>query len=341
VAPVLSHHPSMKRSLLTLGSVAALVFAPRQSHAQPRGILSYCDFCLCSQSSSPLEWSGSGIRYDVRYTDLSKMYENGQRVTNSDNERETYLTNQFTLNYAPSATYSLTIIAPYATKSASGASEHITNSGIADVTLLGRYNLLAGVSDECSNATADSGCCDQTIRYASIIGGAKLATGSTSFREPGNGELADADLQLGTGTTDALIGAAYLVTTGEWTLSTNALASIPAFGGGANGHKYGNNLNYDVTARYRLFTKSLNGGVIPTTLVGASLRGEWRAKESEDGELEANSGGNVLYVAPNLQLFFTRNLAFDAACWIPVSHNLTGAQLGEAVKILAGVQAGL
>src|ERR1051325_4497268 len=162
---------------LSLCMVAAVAFATLPLSAQPRGILSYCDFCLCSQSSSPLEWSGSGIRYDVRYTDLSKIYADGERIANTDAKRETYLTNSLTVNYAPSSTYSITLIAPYSTKSASGVDEHITNSGIADVTLLGRYNLLAGERDACPNEAANEPCCQPATRYASIIGGAKLATG--------------------------------------------------------------------------------------------------------------------------------------------------------------------
>lgn len=339
MAPSLTSRSAMKISKI-MGVLCLAIFPLQFAAAQPRGIVSECDFCLCSQSSSPLEWSGSGIRYDVRYTDLSRIYANGKLVANNDGEQETYFTNQLTLNYSPSSAYSLTVIAPYSTKSANGADEHITNSGISDVTVLGRYNLFSSANDACPNPSANDACCAPTTHYAAIIGGAKLATGSTSFRNEETGELADADLQLGTGTTDALGGAAYFVSMDAWTFSANALASVPTIGVGANGHKYGNNLNYDVTARYRIVTRSIKSGFWPTTLVGASFRGELRAKEKQDGAQIEDSGGNVLYAAPNLQLFFTRNIAFDASCWIPLRHDLAGTQLGEALKILAGIQAG-
>lgn len=307
--------------------VLMLVCICRSASAQSENLVSRCDFCLCSQGISPLELGGSAVRFDVRYTRLATPLEHGVRVTNPTNVAETYLTNQLSFTYGLAHNLSAIVIVPYARKTESfndpeiGARSFQTE-GLGDLSLLARYNILA------DHEFADT-------RILSVTGGFKFATGRTDLLD--GDEPADADLQLGTGTTDVLVGAGYLLGFEHWSISTNVLTGIRGFGTGANGHVYGNNLNYDVTGRYQFFQSESE-----RTLFGAlALRGEWRGMEIEDGQKIDNSGGNVLYAAPGLQFFYTPAIVVDAAIWIPVSYQLNGSQLGETVKLLAGLQWGL
>jgi hypothetical protein len=53
------------------------------------GIVSECDFCMCSQGISPLAMGGSSLRLDTRYTDLSQQFTDGARVSRQTSKRPT------------------------------------------------------------------------------------------------------------------------------------------------------------------------------------------------------------------------------------------------------------
>ena len=57
-----------------------------------------------------------------------------------------------------------------------------------------------------------------------------------------------------------------------------------------------------------------------------------------DGIPDENSGGNVTYIAPGLQIFFSPYLSFEAAYQYPLIHALPGEQLGEDYRIQTGFQ---
>ena len=273
---------------------------------------------------------GSAVRYDARYTELSREYVNGTRVPNSTNTTETYFTNQMSFTYRVATGLSATLIVPYAHKSESlidpeSGPSSISNAGAGYISLLGRYNLLA------DHKFGDT-------RILSVTAGVKFANGNTTLAE--GDELADADLQLGTGTTDFMAGVGYLLGFDEWSIGANMLAGIRGFGPGANGHVYGDNLNYDITARYRIYQDdaSTSSAIQPAIFGALALRGEWRGYELQDGQRIDDSGGNVTYIAPGMQVFFTPTISFDATVWIPFIHALNGDQVAETVKVLAGLQ---
>jgi hypothetical protein len=302
------------------------------------GLYSECDFCMCSQGISPLEMGGSSLRIDTRYTELSQQYANGAQVANSTNARETYFTNQLSLTEGIASGLCATVIVPFAHKQESSSDPvnslaSISNTGIGDVSLLARYNIIA------DHNFGDT-------RIVSVTGGVKFANGSTSLSYQGASSAmlpADPDVQLGTGTTDFFAGAGVLFGFDNWSIGSNALTGIRGFGSGAAGHVYGDNVNYDVTARYRLYQPEVNqpGTLSPTVFGALGIRGEWRGYELQNGQRIDDSGGDVTYLAPGMQVFFTPRISFDATVWIPVIHALNGNQLGETIKVLAGLQFGL
>ncbi|HZK76680.1 MAG TPA: hypothetical protein VFD13_07205, partial [Candidatus Kapabacteria bacterium] len=134
----------------------------------------------------------------------------------------------------------------------------------------------------------------------------------------------------------------------NWNIEADALGLIHGFGSGASGHTYGSSLNYDVKAEYRLYIDPsfLPTLLSPTVFASFAARGELRSYETQDGQPLDNdslgwSGGNVLYAAPGLELFFAPRVMLDASVWLPVVHALQGNQLGETVKVMAGIQAGI
>ncbi len=303
-----------------------LIFLAGPLSAQPIGIVNACDFCIASQGISPLEMGRTGLRYDVRYLKLSKEYSDGKLVANSSNESEEFFTNQFTLSYQLASDISLIEIVPVATKTARmsetdmNSSETITNTGFGDVLLIGRYNLFADHSLT-------------TTKIVAMSAGLKLPTGGTHFRDAA-GEIADPDMQLGTGSLDAVVAANVLYGTHDLAVAFNTTATFTSKG--ANGHQYGNNVNYDATARYRVYCKM--DDCAPSLFATAGIIGEWRAHELQDGVIDPNSGGNVIYVAPGVQAFLSQSISFEARFQLPIVHALNGDQLGETYKIASGLQ---
>ncbi|HET6401704.1 MAG TPA: transporter [Candidatus Kapabacteria bacterium] len=324
------------------------------AHAQlPPGIYSNCDFCLCSMGISPLTMNGSSIRFDSRYTELGSEFSNGASAPNPTNARETYLTDVLSLRGQITDQLSATLMVPFAHKAESSndpanSLANISNSGVGDMSLLFRYNLIADHED---GGFARSILGQADMRMLAVTAGIKFANGSTALTyngDRGRSTPADPDVQLGTGTTDFYAGLGYLLGFNGWNIEADALGMVHGFGSGASGHTYGDNLNYDVMAEYRLYEDQsfLPTMLSPTVFASLAIRGEWRGYETQDGvpldnDLLGWSGGNVVYVAPGLQMFFAPRVSLDASVWVPVIHALYGNQLGETVKAMAGIQAGI
>ncbi|HEY6951046.1 MAG TPA: hypothetical protein VI758_01495, partial [Bacteroidota bacterium] len=166
----------------------------------------------------------------------------------------------------------------------------------------------------------------------SLVGGVKFPTGRTDGRDS-QGNLLDAHVQLGTGSADALMGASGFAAIGRTAIILNLLAGLS--GKGANGHQFGNTVNYDATVRYGISPDDYDSPQLFATL---SFIGELRGHELQDGVLDANSGGNVMYVSPGLQLFITPALTLELSYQQPVVHSLYGQQLGEDYRFVSGIQ---
>jgi hypothetical protein len=283
-----------------------------------------CDFCLCSQGISPLEAGSSGIRVDSRYLQDGTVYLNGSKVANASKQFETYFTQQFSFLYAASPSLTISAIVPVPSKHTQSYDDdgnYVTGNsfGLGDISLLARYKLIA--NHELTTTT-----------IVSINGGIKFPTGSTNAKDS-QGNVLDPDIQLGTGSTDFLIGTSGLVSLDRVAVIGNLTASIT--GKGANGHTYGNSLNYDLGVRYRVYP---NGGGLPAAFVKIGINGEYRGHEIQDGAVIDDSGGNTTYFSPGLQVFILPSISVDLNYQYPFIHGLHGEQLGEDYRFTTGVQ---
>lgn len=294
---------------------------PRPSVADE---INRCDFCLASQGISPLEIGATGVRVDVRYLRVGTPFLDGTKTDNPEQELETHLTQQYSLFYALSSRFTLAGFVPLSKRH----SEQVTTDGdlvtgnqfgIGDILLLLRYKALVEHDGE-------------STTILSFAAGTKLATGRTDGKDS-QGDLLDAHMQLGTGSTDIVTGASGFLTWGRTALILNLLGGITT--GGAHGHQFGNTLNYDLTARYKIYPAEYEEIQLFATL---GLNGEWRAREKQDGIEDDDSGGNVLYLTPGIQVFFSPAISFEASFQYPVVHALHGRQLGEEYRLSGGIQ---
>jgi hypothetical protein len=294
---------------------------PRSSVADE---INRCDFCLASQGISPLEIGASGVRVDIRYLRVGTPFLDGTKAENPEQELETHLTQQYSLFYALSSRFTLAGFVPLSKRH----SEHVTEAGdlvtgnqfgVADIMLLLRYKALVEHDGESTS-------------IISFAAGTKLATGRTDGKDS-HGDLLDAHMLLGTGSTDVVGGVSGFLAWDRVALILNLLGSVTT--GGANGHRFGNSMNYDLTARYRFYPAEFEETQFFLTL---GVNGELRGKEKQDGTEDDDSGGNVLYVTPGIQVFFSPAVSFDASFQYPAVHALHGLQLGEEYRIAGGIQ---
>jgi hypothetical protein len=319
------------------------------------GIYSECDFCQCSMGISPLvSMGGSSIRYDARYTELGTVTQNGVAQANPTDHVQQFLTQVLTFNYQIVPDLSATLAVPFARKSETSndptalfgpnanpsltAPTEITNVGLADISLRMSYYLIADHSMENDGS--------MPMHALAATAGVKFPTGSNAFTD--EGQPADPDVQLSTGTTDFLFGLGYMEGSDDWTIGADGMFNLRGPGAGYYGHVYGNNFNYDITGRYRFFQAADNrpGTMLSSAFASLGVRGEWRGYELQNGQPLDNdslgwSGGNMVYVAPGAQIYFTPRLSLDATVWIPFVHALYGNQLAETVRAIVGIQYGL
>jgi hypothetical protein len=287
-------------------------------------IFNACDFCLAAQGISPLEVGSSGMRIDVRYLSVGTLYQDGSRSVNADHELETHLTQQYSFFYALGSSVSVSALVPVPrrhSEQVSGQGQLVTGNqfGIGDVAFLARYKPYVGHGIE-------------STYIISIAGGVKLPTGRTDGRDS-QGDLLDAHVQLGTGSTDILLGASGFAAIGRTAFIVNLLGGFS--GKGANGHQFGNTLNFDATVRYGISPDDYDSPQLFATL---GLVGELRGRERQDGAVDENSGGSVIYASPGVQLFVTPALTLELSYQQAIIHGLYGQQLGEDYRFVSGIQ---
>ncbi|MBI2799112.1 MAG: hypothetical protein HYX63_02320 [Gammaproteobacteria bacterium] len=290
-----------------------------------------CDFCLISQGISPLQsLSGAGLRVNERYSVLGSVYQGTDEVTNP-NAREEFWTTEISGFYGVSEDFLLMLNVPVRSTHgdggvSTGAEGNVAldtarggDDGAGDIAAFGRYTFLR------HHALTST-----TLVAATL--GVKLPSGSTEGRDD-NGGFLDAHIQLGTGSTDILMGLSASHAIDRFSLAANVLASITTEGEfGATPHQFGDSLNYDITAKYRVLPTVLNNSSM-RWFISLGVNGECRGHEHEEGVLVFDSGGHVLYITPGLQAIIGKKWIFETTYQAAIFHDLNGTQLGEDYKV--------
>src|SRR3970040_459254 len=95
------------------------------------------------------------------------------------------------------------------------------------------------------------------------------------------GDVMEAHIQPGTGSTDLLLGLNLSHAAGRFTLATNLLYFINGEGEtGDAKHEFGDTLNYDVTGIYRIYPATPPA---PTVSLPLGIAGEGRGDEQQAG----------------------------------------------------------
>lgn len=313
----------MKRLIIILSILIAVIAAKTEA----------CDYCMLSQGISPLETvKGAGIRINERYTNMGSVYKGTEEKTNPG-AKEEYWTTEFTGFYGITEDLMLLAVVPYKKTKLDGHL-HVHSdgdievhrdmkgeeSGIGDVALLGRYTFF-------KTHTIDT-----TISFAGLLG-VKFPNGKTNGKTDDGMEYLDSHLQLGTGSTDFLMGLSMSHIVQRFSIAANLLDVIPTEGKtGDTKHQFGNTLNYDLTAKYRVYPAEF-APLSAQLFFSIGLNGELRQREKVNGVEDVNSGGHTIYLTPGVQVVAAPHWVFEFSYQHPVYHNLYGTQLGEDYKV--------
>jgi hypothetical protein len=288
---------------------------------------SACSACGCTLSS---DWASQGLassggwRADVRfdYFNQDQLRSGTDSVSRSSldlpnaDEIQQYTINRnysLDLDYSPNKDWGVNVMLPWYDRShatiAAGDTEISTShdSGIGDLRVVGRYT---GFDAQ---------------RSTGFEFGLKLPTGSfgTDFRSgPQRGAALDRGLQLGTGTTDLLLG---VYTFGsfapDWGYFGQALLSQPL--DSREDFKPGTGLNVNFGVRYMA-----NATIQPQL----QINGRFEKRESgANGDVE-NSGASLLYLSPGVNWNISRRFSAYAFVQVPIYQRVNGLQI-EATQL--------
>jgi len=286
-----------------------------------------CSACGCTLSS---DWASQGLaasggfRADLRfdYFEQEQLRSGTESVSRADlplpnaQEVQQYTINRnygLDLDYSPNRQWGMNILLPVYNRShatiAPGDIDVSTSqdSGVGDLRLIGRY---MGFGEQ---------------RATGLEFGIKLPSGdfTTRFRSgPQAGEPLDRGLQLGTGTTDLLLGVYNFGGVSEnvgyfaHALLTQPLNSREDF-------RPGTGLNLNLGLRY-----TASETWVPQLQVNARIE---KRESGANADVE-NSGATLLYISPGLTWSISHRFSAYAFLQAPLYQRVNGLQI-EATQL--------
>ncbi|MBS0584045.1 MAG: hypothetical protein JSS42_13180 [Proteobacteria bacterium] len=281
-----------------------------------------CSACGCTLSS---DWGSQGLvtskgwRFDARFDffDQDQLREGTSSVARAGlaipNAREVqqYTTNRnytFALDYSPGKDWGVSVALPWFNRSHGtivAGDEAVSTShdqGIGDLRVLARYS---GFDAQ---------------RATGIEFGLKLPTGTFASKfetGPQEGETIDRGLQLGTGTTDLLLGAYHFgAFNADWGYFGQALLQLPL--NSREDFKSGAGLNLNAGLRY-----TASETFVPQLQVNARIEKRERGANADVD----NSGATLIYLSPGVTWNFSHRFSAYAFAQMPLHQRVNGLQI--------------
>lgn len=291
-----------------------------------------CSACGCTLSS---DWASQGFaaskgwRFDARFDffDQNQLREGTDSVSRSSlsipNEREVqqYTINRnytFALDYSPNKEWGVTVVLPWFNRSHATIAEGddaVSTShdrGISDLRLLARWT---GFDPQ---------------RRTGVEFGLKLATGkfgSTFDGGPQRGEIVDRGLQLGTGTTDLLLGVYHFdALNDDWGYFAHALLQTPL--NSREDFKPGTGLNLNAGLRY-----TASETWVPQLQINARIE---KRERGANADVE-NSGATLVYLSPGVTWNLSRRFSAYAFAQVPLHQRVNGLQIEQRWSASVGL----
>ena len=313
----------MRPTIILFGAAVLIAFAPQ---------VSACSACGCTLNS---DWASQGLaasggwRFDLRddYFDQDQLRSGTDAVQRSslsfpnDNEVQQYTVNRnvtASIDYSPNKDWGVNVTLPWFDRShatiAEGDTEISTShdSGIGDLRIVARYS---GFDAQ---------------RQTGLLFGIKLPTGNTDDRfetGPQQGEIVDRGLQLGTGTTDVIVGAYHFGAFNQvWSYFGQVTAQQAL--NSNDGFKPGFGVNANAGIRY-----NMSETFVPQLQINARVE---KREEGVNADVE-NSGATLVYLSPGFTWNPARKFSVFAFLQAPMYQRVNGLQLEATRFVSVGV----
>ena len=131
------------------------------------------------------------------------------------------------------------------------------------------------------------------------------------------------------GATDFVSGFIFSHATSRWWLNGDIqwIATTEA-----KGFEAGDVLQLDASLMYRLLTYPEHNDLFLVLELNSISEGP----DASNGVGIEDTGGNLVFVSPGLEIFLLRNLALEFSAQIPVHQNFNGTQLGRGWVFVSG-----
>lgn len=270
-----------------------------------------CDLCGCSNGGSffgilPQGHRGFlGVRY--RYNSF-----NSHLTSLNLSSREQFRTAELWGRFYPAKRVQVMAFVPYQfsqqTMLKTGAVTPL--SGLGDITILSHYNLI--------NTFMDDSIVHAINHNLLVGGGVKLATGRFLYDENSLLDVANANFQLGTGSTDWIGNLIYTARYKNWGL--NADVSYRVTTTNPNGYRFGNRLNTSASVFY--LTSLGSRSIMPNAGVFVEQAGH----DIREGVMNKQTGGYATYLNLGTEVYLNK-LSFGVSYRHPLSQYLSEGEL--------------
>jgi hypothetical protein len=248
-----------------------------------------CDACGCSNSGAYF-----GLMPQSNKTLVGVRYQNLNFVTHTESTvlrtEETFNVTEVYGRFFPVKRVQVMAFLPYRFATQTTTSEDKKQNGMGDATVLINYNLLNTLMDK--DEISDF---NHTLQ---VGGGIKLPTGKFKYDENNLGDVANANFQAGSGTTDFIINAFYTITHKDWGLAINLSRKFNTTN--SEQYRFGNQ-RYGTMDLYRSFKL---GKFAITPSIG--IYGEKSALGRKDDLEITETGGSLLNAIAGVTLFANR-----------------------------------
>lgn len=268
-----------------------------------------CDICGCGNGSSfvgLLPRSGNalvGVRYQESHF-TSHYYSNFYKT------EETYQTTELWGRFFPAKKLQTLVFLPYRQNERYGVTSQISskNQGIGDAIILAHYNVF--------NSFLDSTNTSEISQNLMLGGGVKLPTGK--FEERFSGDAINPNYQLGTGSTDFLLSAIYLIKYKNWGINTELGSRITTKN--KDDYQFGNRINGAVKLFY---VKNINQfSVMPN----AGVMVDYATQDKQKSSVVMNTGGYLMATSFGLEAYLKKlNIGFNYQ--MPLAEKLGGGEI--------------
>lgn len=248
-----------------------------------------CDICGCANSGSYFglmpqsNKSMIGVRYNY-------LHFNTHPESEILNTRETFQITELYSRFFPINRLQVMAFAPFRFDRQETSAMTKKQSGLGDVTILANYNLFNTFMDGTSSS--------QITHTLLVGGGIKLPTGRFRYDENDQLQVANANFQPGTGSTDFIVNAFYTANYHQWGLSFNLSRKLNTTN--STGYRFGNQL-FGTVDLYR----SIEIGKITLT-PSLGIYGEYAQYGRQDKVIQDITGGKIVNGSAGVHLFTNR-----------------------------------